>query len=55
MDTGDFTSDTSETLKPTINQDCEGEEHSEAASNVESPHDTIKSEQLSNVQSQSGL
>jgi hypothetical protein len=40
VDPGDFTSDTSEMLNPTIKQDCEGEEHSEAVSNVESPHDT---------------
>jgi hypothetical protein len=33
------TSNTSEMLNPTINQDCEGEEHSEAVSNVESPHE----------------
>jgi hypothetical protein len=42
VDPGDFTSDTSETSNPTINQDCEGEEHSEAVSNVELPHDTTK-------------
>jgi hypothetical protein len=36
------TSDTSEMLYPTINQDCKGEEHSEAVSNVESPHDKIR-------------
>ncbi len=42
LDLGDFTSDTSETLNPTINQDCEGEELSETVSNVESPHDTIR-------------
>jgi hypothetical protein len=42
VDPGDFTSNTSETLNPTINQDCEGEEHSEAVSNVESTHDTTR-------------
>ncbi len=41
-DPGDFTSDTSETLNTTINQDREGEEHSEAVYNVESPHDAIR-------------
>ncbi len=40
MDLGNFTSDKSETLNPTINQDCEGEEHSKAVSNKESPHST---------------
>jgi hypothetical protein len=40
VDPGDFTSNTSETTNPTINQDCEGEEHSEAVSNAESPQDT---------------
>jgi hypothetical protein len=33
---------TSETLNPTINQDCEGEEHSDAVSNVKLPHDTTR-------------
>jgi hypothetical protein len=42
VDPGDLTSNTSETLNPTINQDCEGENHSEAVSNVESPHDTTR-------------
>jgi hypothetical protein len=36
------TSDTFKLLYPTINQDCEGEEHSEAVSNVESPQDKIR-------------
>jgi hypothetical protein len=40
VDLGDFTSDTSITLHPTSNQDCEGEEHSEAVFNMESPQDT---------------
>ncbi len=35
-------SDTSETLNSTINQDREREEHSEAVSNVESSHDTTR-------------
>ena len=42
VDLGDFTSDTSETLNLTINQDCEGEGHSEAVFNVESTHDTTR-------------
>jgi hypothetical protein len=42
VDPGDFTSNTSEMLSSTINQDCEGEEHSEALSNMESPHDTTR-------------
>ncbi len=37
-----FTSDTSEMSNPTINQDREGEEHSETVSNVESSHNTIR-------------
>ncbi len=40
VEPGDFTSDTSEMLNPTINQDCERKEHSRAISNVESPHNT---------------
>jgi hypothetical protein len=42
VDLGDFTSDTSEMSNPTINQDCEEEEHSETVSNMESPHNTIR-------------
>jgi hypothetical protein len=42
VDLGDFTSDISETSNATINQDCEGKEHSEAVSNVESPHNTTR-------------
>ena len=42
VDPGDFTTNTSETLNPTVNQDCEGEEHSEAVSNVESPQDITR-------------
>jgi hypothetical protein len=34
------TFDTSETLNPTVNQDCEGEEHSRAVSIVESLYST---------------
>ena len=41
VDLGDFTSDTSETLNPTKDQDREGEEHSEIVSNVESPHGVL--------------
>ncbi len=48
------TSNTSETLNPTINQDCEWKEHSRAVSNVESPHSTKKSEHLTYVQWQAG-
>jgi hypothetical protein len=39
---GEFTSNTSKMSNPTINQDHKGEEHSEAVSNVESPHKTTR-------------
>ncbi|MGL6008734.1 MAG: hypothetical protein ACRC1D_04685 [Culicoidibacterales bacterium] len=39
IDPGDFTSDVFESSQPTIDQDCEGDKHSESVINVESPHD----------------
>jgi hypothetical protein len=42
VDLGDFTSETSETSNPTQDQDCEGEEHSQAASSVESQHSKLE-------------
>ena len=43
IDSGDFSSDSSQASTPPINQDCEGEVHSEAVpKNVESPHNTTR-------------
>jgi hypothetical protein len=43
IDPGDFLSDSSRASTPTINQDSEGEVHSEVVSmNVESPHDATR-------------
>ncbi len=43
IDPGDFLSDSSWASTPTINQDSEGEVHSEVVStNVESPHDATR-------------
>jgi hypothetical protein len=40
---GDFSSDSSQASTPTINQDSEGEVHSEVVSmNVESPHNATR-------------
>ena len=42
VEPGDFTTDASESLHPTINQDCEGEKHSEIVINVKSPHGSTR-------------
>ena len=43
VDVGEFTSGTSESSNPTQDQDCEGEEHSQAVDNVESrTHDKTR-------------
>jgi hypothetical protein len=43
VDWGDFLTDFSQVSTPTVNQDREGEVHSEAVStNVESPHDATR-------------
>jgi hypothetical protein len=44
---GDFSSDSSRASTPTINQDSEGEVHSEVVfTNVESPHDATRVKQV---------
>jgi hypothetical protein len=43
VDLGDFSTDFSQVSTPTVNQDHEGEVHSEAVStNVESPHNATR-------------